>query len=210
MSDQPMLTDVPLVLPEDEEPFVVRIGHDEREFLALEGVRYRRARERCVLDIPVGDDGVGLRASVVADPSGVFVYANAGTFPSEVWSVLAQGGLDGLPVLTAGAAGRPVTMSDGSVSVAVRVLPGNDRVPVTTTLLAFGPDIADGELLGLARMAAVPVIATALHALVEYRGAMGEVPDVAVPTGDGTVPLAALLELAGSLARTLGWAPRPG
>lgn len=206
MTDRPLLTDVPLVLPEDEEPFVVRIGTDDREALEAGGVRYRRARERCVLDIPFGGDGVGLRASMVADPSGIFVYANAGSFPPEMWPLLTDVGNE-LPVLAAGATGRAVGMTDGTARLAVRVLPGNDTVPVTTTLVAFGPEIADGELLDLARSAAIPVIAAALHALTEYRSIMGRVPDVAIPTADGSVPLEALLDLATAMSRALGWSP---
>ncbi|MFN8122492.1 MAG: hypothetical protein U0237_08690 [Thermoleophilia bacterium] len=210
MTEPPaLLTDVPLVLPEDEEPFVVRIGTDDRESLELGGVRYRRARERCVLDIPYGGDGVGLRASMVADPSGIFVYANAGAFPPEMWPLLAESG-DSVPVLAAGATGRPVQLTDGRATVGVRVLPGNEKVPVTTTLVAFGTDVADGDLLGLARMAAVPVIAAALIALTEYRAAMGKVPEVEVPTSDGSVPLPTLLDLAEGMARALGWSAAAG
>ncbi|MCC6832580.1 MAG: hypothetical protein IT200_14655 [Thermoleophilia bacterium] len=204
MDAAPLLTDVPLVLPEDEEPFVIRIGTDERDALEAGGVRYRRASERCVLDVPYGGDGVGLRASMVADPAGIFVYANAGAFPPEMWPLLA-GAADAVPVLAAGAAGRPVQLTDGRATVGVRVLPGNEKVPFTTALVAFGTDVADGDLLGLARTAAVPVIGAALLALTEYRSVMGRVPDVEVPTGDGSVPLATLLDLAGGMARALGW-----
>jgi len=204
MDAAPLLTDVPLVLPEDEEPFVIRIGTDDRDALEAGGVRYRRAGERCVVDVPYGGDGVGLRASMVADPSGIFVYANAGAFPPEMWPLL-TGATDAVPVLAAGADGQPVQLTDGRATVGVRVLPGNERVPFTTTLVAFGTDVAAGDLLGLARMAAVPVIGAALLALTEYRSVMGRVPDVEVPTGDGSVPLATLLDLAGGMARALGW-----
>lgn len=207
MTGPPQLTDVPLVLPEEEEPFVIRIGPDDRESLEYEGIRFRRARERCVMDIPYGGEGVGLRASMVADASGLFVYADAGALPPELWPVIGQAGMGELPVLTAGATGRPVQMTDGTTAVGVRVMPGNDRVPVTTTLIVFGPDFEPEQTLNLARMAAVPVIGAALHALTEYRTAMGNIPDVEVPTSDGSVPLDALLDLAGGMSRALGWRP---
>jgi len=195
---------VPHVLDDDEVPFVLGFAPDPRPFLEIDGVQYRRASDRCLIDYDLAP--LRLRALLLhIDDGNVYLLANAGPLFNEWWPLL-QRDLDNplRPYLSAGAARKPVTMSINGGSVGVTVTQPSPELNMTVLVVGIGPGMTDDHLL-LGTVLALPVIKAALSTLVEYRSLVGDVPDVDIQTGETTLALDDMLTSAAHAADAIAW-----
>lgn len=196
------LRDVPMVLEDEEMPFVVGLSEDRRRALSMGGMRYRRGRDRLAIEVEAG--GPWLRALLVAQ-NGCYLMASAGPLLNEWWPLLQKGdaGAD-RPFLSAGVNSRPLTMRADGVDLRVLVVPPSEFVDDTTAVLGLGRHL-DDETLQLASHVVLAVMKVALSLVVEYRTLLTAVPDVDVQAGATSVPLASLLDFAATAREAILW-----
>lgn len=209
MTNQLTLSSIPLVLDEEEMPFVLGFAHDERPWLEFAGAEIRRSTNHCSIDYPL--DAGWLRARVTVGSDGnCYVAANVGPILNEWWPMLQQAAGDSVarPLLSAGGSGTTVTFRDEEHLVPVSILPPGDEVGSTFAIVATAGGLTDENLL-FARIVVLAVIKAALLTLVEYRSLVDPVPDIEVGIDGGTIPLDAMLDLAALAAPAIAWERLP-
>lgn len=199
------LAAVPHVLDDDEVPFVFALGPDHRRALVTPDAEFRRASDRCTIEFPYGQGGLRLRAVVLAVEGGCYITACAGPLLNEWWPLLRGRAADPRrPVLSAGSAGRGVTLEHGGAAVEVHLAPATDLVDMTMAVFGLAGGLTD-EVLSIGLTVGLPVIKTALLAMAEYRTLVDPVPAVDVEINGRTVPLSTLLDAAAETADAIEW-----
>lgn len=198
--------DIPNVLPDDEDPFVIRWVSDRRRFIEFESVRYRRSDSRIVLDLPLSDEALGLRGSITWSDDATYLAVNGGPMLHEWWPVVASAPPSPeRPFLSAGARGTPVVMELGEHQIPVRVIPSNDTVTSTLTAVGLHAGGTTPTTLSVAGTLLPAVAKAALATLQEYRTLVPTVPDIDVESSGHTAPLRQLLDAAAEIADSIGW-----
>ena len=207
MSAELTLSAIPAVLDGDEMPFVLGFALDPRPCLEAGGAQFRRGGDRCQIDWPA--DPFALRAVLLNADANTYLIASAGPVLSEWWPLLQRAGANPQrPLLSAGVAGRAQAFTKDGLAIDVSIAgpgPGSDSV---TAVAGFTGGITD-EVLLMAYAHSLGVIKAALLALMEYRTLVGQVPDMQVEAGTGSVRLETVLDLVEDAAGFVPWTHQP-
>jgi hypothetical protein len=196
---------IPLVLDDDEVPFVLGIGSDARPGLSFRDAEYRRGSNRVIVSWKVGS--ARLQAIVINADGVSYLIASAGPILNEWWPLLRrEGGNPARPLLTAAVAGEAQSFKTADLSITVSILPPSPEFSMTTAVLGIerAAGLTDNCLV-VAHMYSLGVIKAALLVLGEYRSLLASVPDMTVEAGFGALPLAVLLDAAAEAAAAIAW-----
>lgn len=186
---------LPSVLDDDEAPFVLGLQPDTRPHVEIGGARYRRGQETYMIEWPVGDE-LTLRAQGSQTDGACCVAAFVGPLFNDWWPMLGRGAASpARPVLSAGAAGRAVTMAFEDATLPVTVVRPSTSYSGTVMAAMLRGGFTEENLV-LAHGISLGVIKAALLALVEYRTLVSAVPDVDADLGGAVLPLEVLLAVA--------------
>jgi hypothetical protein len=195
---------MPLVVDDEEVPFVLGMTPDPRPALEIGGARYRRGAVNYQIEWLIGGRSLRILGTMAA-PNQSAVFASAGPLLNEWWPLLRQAGYESSrPYLSAGVVRRAIDVPmPGLAPVQVQILPAADDFPQTVAVFG-GAGTLDDELTLLAlHTPSLAVARAALQLMIEYRSLIDELPDTDLVISGATVPLKNLLTMAKEVADAL-------